>query len=526
MEFLRQLVKGIVQAWQRLTASARINLFLAALATVALIAFMVATSGRTTYVRLYDGINPDELSKIVDALGAERISYRLESNDQTILVPQTDRSRAKMALSGKGLPAVQGRAPGFELFKEQDIMSNRWTQDVKYMRAVQGELQRQLDEFDFVNKSFVFIREAKDELFTAQQKPSEAAVTLDVKRKLTSAEIKAVLHTIGSFGGANLGIENITLVTTDGTPLHLPPTSQFASIANSKLEYIAELEKQREDRVLKDFERLGVRALVKVSAQVDFDQQTETVSSSEEGVPISTYSTTTTNANKDALAQGAPGAMANMPEGAAAPGAAENKEETTETIQNFQPGTTETKTVREPGKVKRYIISALIEGDVKKTKDASGNETSEYTGLTPERKTIYEDYIRAAVGEGDTPSEITVNDQPFNVAKLTEATTAFQAIEGAKNVDRVIQYGTDAGKVLLVLIGFLLVRRFLRRAMVMPVGGATPESPIEEPINLGDMGPNQEDRRRQEIASEVARLSEQEPDSVAAVIRSWLSQED
>ncbi|HOT52088.1 MAG TPA: hypothetical protein PLI07_13990, partial [Candidatus Hydrogenedentes bacterium] len=196
MDFLRQLISGLVQMWQRLNASARINIVLALLATIALIGIMVATSGRAVYVRLYDGINPDELPKIADALSAERISYRLADNDQTILVPQNDRSRARMALSGKGLPAVQGRVPGFELFKEQDIMSNRWMQDVKYMRAVQGELQRQLDEFDFVNKSFVFIREAKDELFTTQQRPSKAAVTLDVRRKPNRAEIKAILHTI------------------------------------------------------------------------------------------------------------------------------------------------------------------------------------------------------------------------------------------------------------------------------------------------------------------------------------------
>ncbi|HOV73327.1 MAG TPA: flagellar basal-body MS-ring/collar protein FliF [Candidatus Hydrogenedentes bacterium] len=525
MDFLRQLISGLVQMWQRLNASARINIVLALLATIALIGIMVATSGRAVYVRLYDGINPDELPKIADALSAERISYRLADNDQTILVPQNDRSRARMALSGKGLPAVQGRVPGFELFKEQDIMSNRWMQDVKYMRAVQGELQRQLDEFDFVNKSFVFIREAKDELFTTQQRPSKAAVTLDVRRKPNRAEIKAILHTISSFGGANLGLDNITLVTTDGTPLHLPPTSQFASIANSKLEYIAELEKQREERVLRDFERLGVQALVKVSAVVDFDQQTETVTLAEEGTPISTYTTSTTTSNRESLAQGAPGAIANLPEGSATPGGNENKEETTEQIQNFQPSTTETKTVREPGKVKQYIVSALIEGDVKKSTDASGVETTEYIGLSPERKKIYEDYIRAAVGEGETPTEITVNDQPFNVARLTDATGAFQAIESAKNMDRMLQYGTDAGKVLLVIAGFLLVRRFLRRAIVTPVEEAASEVPIEEPIRL-DIGPSAEDRRREEIASEVSRLSETEPDSVAAVIRSWLAQED
>ena len=524
MDFLRQVLNGIAQAWQRLSASARINLVLATVVTVVLVGFVVATAGKATYVRLFDGVNSEELPKIVDVLNQERISYRLENTDQTILVPTNDRSRAKMALSTKGLPASQGRTPGFELFKEQDIMSNRWLQDVKYMRAVQGELQRQLNEFDFINKSFVFIREAKEELFTSQQKPSEAAVTLDVKRPLTKMEIKAVLHTISSFGGANLGIDNITLTTTNGTPLHLPPTSEFASIASSKLEYIAELEKQREDRVIRDFERLGLRILVKVSAVVDFDSKTETVNKSEDGASLSTYTTTTTNNTKESLPQGAPGTMANMPEGSAAPGATDTKEQTEETIENFQPSTTESKTVHEPGKVRRFIVSALVEGESKKSTDASGKETVEYTALSEEKKKIYEDYIKAAVGEGETPTDITVNDHPFEIAKLGEARAAFEDIERAKKTDLMLQYGMNAGKVLLIIMGFLLARRFLRRAIVTPVQESREEE--EEAAAFRKPPVNPELVRREEIAAEVARLSEQDPTGVAALLRSWLAEEE
>ncbi len=523
MDSLRQLIDGIVLAWRRLSVSARVNLFVATLATAGIIAFMVFSGSRPTYVRLFDGVSSDEMSKIVDTLSQEGVSYKLEDQEHTVLVPMADRSRMRLALSSKGLPSTQGSAPGFELFKEQDLMSNRWLQDVKYMRAVQGELQRQLNEFDFINKSFVFIREAKDELFVSQQKPSEAAVTLDVKRPLTKQEIKAVLHTISSFGGANLSVDNITLTTTEGTPLHLPPSSEFASLANSKLEYLAELEKQREDRVVKDFERIGLRALVKVSAIVDFDSQTDTINKADEGTPVSTMTTTTTTSTKEALPQGAPGAMANPPEGSVTPGGTSTTEEKEESIENYQPTTTESKIVREAGKVKRYIVGVLVEGESKKSTDASGKETVEYVGLTQERRKVYEDYVRAAVGEGEEPTEITLSDQPFDITKLTEARTAFEDIERAKQWDVVIQYGLNAGKVALVLIGFMIVRNLLRRAVVLP----RPEEALEESApTFGKPTASPEDIRREEIAGEVARLSEQEPEAVAALLRSWLAQEE
>ena len=522
MEFLRQLINGVIQAWQRLSVSARVNLIIASLLTAGLVVFMMFTANQPNYVRLYEGVSPGEMTKIVDALSRESVQYKLEDGEQTILVPLKDRSRMKMLLGGQNLPSSQGRAPGFEVFERQDIMANRWLQDVRYMRAVQGELQRQLNEFDFVNKSFVFIRESKEELFTSLQKPSEAAVTLDVKRSLTKPEIKAVLHTISSFGGANLGLDNITLTTTDGTPLHLPADSEFASIANSKLEYIAELEKQREDRVVKDLERLGVRAVVKVSAVVDFDSKTETSTKSEDGAVVSSMTTTTSTKTNEALPQGAPGAMANLPEGSASPGGTTTTEQNEETVENYEPSKTESKTVHGPGKVLRYVVGAIVEGEAKKTTGADGKETTEYVGLTPEKRKTYEDFIMAAVGQGEEPTQVTISDQPFEIAKLTEARAAFEEIEQARTLDVVLQYGMNVAKLVLVLVGFLMVRSFLRRAMVLPAEGAAGERGRGIPMPTA----SPEDLRREEIAAEVTRLSEQEPDAVASLIRSWLAEEE
>lgn len=519
LEFLRQLLSGIVQAWKRLSVSARVNLGLAGTLTVGAIAYMVFQMSTPQYVRLYDGLDPSETAKIVDVLQQESVSYQLKDNETTIMVPAQDRSRMKIALTGKGLPTSQGTAPGFEVFKEQGIMQSRWLQDVQLMRAIQGELQRQLNEFEFVNKSFVFIREAEEELFSSKQKPSEAVVTLDVRRPLTKPEIQTVLHVISSFGGTNLSVDNITLATTDGAPLHLPATSEFASIANSKLEYIAELERQREDRVIKDFERLGIRAVVKVSADVDFDSSTETSQTSTDGAVLSTQSVTTTTTSTESLPQGAPGAMANLPEGGVKPGGTETKENTEEVTENFEPSISKKEITRSPGKVKKYVVSAIIEGKTEKSTDASGSETTQYVGLTDEQKKVYQDHIAAAVGDGETPTVVTVNDHPFDIAKLTEARTAFEAIERANLMQTVLQWGWSVLEVMLVIGGFWLARRFLRRAIITPVEEEEAEAVLQE------IGPSPEDLRREEIANEVAKMSQENPDAVVALLRTWIAQD-
>ena len=527
MEFLRQLLTGIGQAWQRLSPSARVNIVVATLATLTLIGALVVMASRPQYVRLYSRLDLDDSAAIQTYLREDGTSFKVQGNGQTILVPVEDRSRLRVGLMEQGIPRKQGIAPGFELFQEQELMTNRWLQDVKYMRAIQGELQRQLNEFEFVNKSFVFIREAEEELFVAKQKPSQAAVTLDVTRPLTKSEIKTILGIISSFGGANLNPGNITLTTTGGTPLHVPPTSEFASIANSKLEYIAELEELREQRAEHGLKELGVRALVKVSAVVDFTRKKVTSSVTEAGTEISEYEQITTSTSREALPEGAPGAMANLPVSQVRGGGVQTSEEVEETITNYQPSVTDTETITEPGEVKQYIVSAIIEGEYKPatdesgnvTVDADGNPVTEYIGLSDDRIKVYEDYLRAAVGEGQTPTEITVNDHPFEIERLAAARVAVEEIETAKTREMVLQYGGDAAKLLLVVFCFLLVRRFFQRAVTVSVKE-------EEEAAAKIPHATLEDMRRQEVAQEVEHMAMDEPETVAALLRSWMAEDE
>ena len=511
MDFLRQLIAGVVQTWRRLSISARINLVLAALVTTALVAVMVFSASRPNYVRLFDGLDPSETSQIAEAIRQAGVTPKIENGGRNVLVPLDRLSDMKMAVLALGLPTSHGRARGFELFDQEGLTTNRMLHDVKYMRALQGELQRHLNEFDFVSKSFVMIREAEEQLFTAYQEPSQATVTLDVGRSPTKQEVKAVLHTISSFGGANLGIDNIALMTTDGTPLHLPPTSEFASIANSKLEYIAELERHRERRAIEDLERLGLQAVVRVSAVVDFDQQTETTTKSEDGAILSAQAITTKTTSKEELPEGTPGARAHLPEGAAAPGGTTTEETSEETTENFEPSLTKTEVVRSPGKVVSYQVSAIIEGE-------TDPDTEEYVGLTDEKKKVYEEHIAAAVGEGETPTTVTINDHPFDITRVAAAQEAFAATRMADALSGflpVLKLLLQGG---LIIILFWMARRMLLKAIV------TTEEEDERRLERPE--PTSEDLRREEINTEVARMSQEDPEAVAQLLRSWIAQDE
>ena len=525
VEFLRQLWTGISQAWQRLATSARINLSLAALATFLLIGYLVIINSKQEYVRLYEGLNPEETPKIVEVLNTANIPYALTNENTTISVPRNKASQARMEAQKKSLPTTQGGPQGFaEIFKNQnDIMSSRQQQDINRMRALQGELARQLNQFDFVNKSFVWISEPKEVLFSQSQKPTLAAVTLDVKRKPTQTEVDAIVHTICSFGGANLQRDNVTLTTTKGEILNRPPDDDFEGIANSQLSYIRELEKEKERKVQTKFDQLGIKAVVSVSAvEVSFDDIVRTERTAEDGAPISEQVNTTSTNSNETLPQGAPGATSNLPEGGASAGGTKTEETTSLKTTNYEPSMTETKTVVGKGRPKSYLVNVVVEGKTETVKDASGNETKQYSPLTAELRKKYEDLVLASVGKETEETKVTVTDMPFEINELAAGQAAGVPAKAA-TADLVMTWGSPLGKVMLILLGFFMVRRILRRLYVVPTDEEEPVA-AAEPIAMAVASP--EDLHREEVTEELARLSQEEPEAVAALLRSWLAEEE
>ncbi|MBI5095105.1 MAG: flagellar M-ring protein FliF [Candidatus Hydrogenedentes bacterium] len=417
MEFLRQLVRGIAQAWQSLTTSARVQVILAAVATAVVITGVVLYGGSPQYIDLYRGLSREDSSAIISFLNDRGIKYKVEDDGATILVPVGNQQQARLDLAAKELPKSHGGSAGFELLDRQNIMTNQWLQDVNYRRAIEGELTRFLLDFDFIRKAVVHISEAKDELFTNEQKPSKAAVSIDVTRTPTPAERKALLSIIASFGGANLDQRHITLTTFDGTPLYLPPTDEFAAIANSQLETIHAFESEREKKAQDALAQMGITAVVRVSAEMDFSSTNEKTEQTFEGTPLSESSTTTTTTTSESLPEGPVGATQNVPEGSVKPGGTKTEENIEDTITNYQPSTKTIEKTTPAGTVKKYVVAAAIEGTYGKA-DASG--VAAYTPPTEEVKATCKNIILASVGAGVRPEDITVSDMSFRNPSITK----------------------------------------------------------------------------------------------------------
>ncbi len=513
MDFLRQLIAGVVQAWGRLSLSARINLVLASLATLGVILLLVVTSARPQYVQLYAGLTAEDSAAIQSYLRENNIAYQLQDGGRTLLVPADERSRVRVDLAAQDLPVSQGEPTGFELLDRRDLMTNRYLQDVNYLRAVQGELQRMLNEYEFVKSSRVFISKPEEELFAAQQAPSEASVMLDLRRAVTPREIKGILHLVSSFGGANLSPSNITLTSTDGTVLSQPPETELAAVANSKLEHRSEVESYLEQKAVEAFEKANVKAIVKVSAEIDFSSQKTSSQKSESGAVLSSMTTTTTTNSTQSLPQGPPGLTSNVP-GQPVSESVLTEEEKEQTLENFEPSITKTETVVEPGEIRTVKATAWVEGTYEPP--AGGQGEPVYTPRSDEEIGKYKAMLATAVGALE--EDVVVYDYPIGGDRellVQEQPGLASTWIGGELWER----GTLIVKLLMIILGFWLVRRFLRRALA-PVSRQAPEAPLE----LETLPPGE--RRKREIADAVEKSSEAEPGTAAAILRSWMSERE
>lgn len=509
-EFLRQLVTGINEAWKRLSVNARVQIGLSALLTLALFGGAIFMGAQPQYTLAYNGLERNEAGEMVAWLSDQGIPYRLTSGGTSIEIPADHVSDAKVGLASMDLPRSQGVVPGFELFNTRDLMSNNFQQKVQYQRAVNGELQRQLNQFDFVRNSSVFIREAPERLFSGQQQSSYAAVTLDILGgPLLGSQKKAVLGVITTYGGANLSSNNVTITDTQANPIHMPIEDTFAAMASSHLEARVNWETQRAKSVESMFKQAGINAIIRVSATMDWSTEDIQKTTLEASQPISTMETTVESSTTDGASGGPAGAIANVPVEPSDGGGTVTSSTETTLIENLDVPRTITNTSQEPGRVTKHLVTAFIEGTYTPAGEDGGEPT--YVPLTQAKLDEYAQSIAFAVGDGTEVADVIVIDQPFQVvASLASTIPTSSLLQNPKL--------WQAAQVLLIIFAFVLLRVFIRRAMVLP------SAEIEEVIEMPTM--SAEEQHKQDIASEVERLSNEEPETVAALLRTWIAEDD
>lgn len=367
-----------------------------------LIVFFIFVSSRLTSGQmrlLYTDLSAQDKNAIIRELETAKVPYSVNDSTGEIQVGAKEVGRVRMLLAEKGLP--EGGSIGYEIFdKESGLGTTRFDQDMKQLRALEGELTRTVNTLKPVDSSRIHLVLPKRELFSRDARPASASVFVKLKpgRKLEAEQVLAIQHLIAA-AVPELNPKHVSIVDQAGNLL-ANGRDDGDALTTANVEKLRMAHEQNlmiaiEDMIAKIVGMGKVRATV--TADMDYDRIT---TSNEEYDPDGQVARSTqtvseneneteSDANNVSVENNLPGLPDDQAEGGN-----RRTAERTEEITNFEISKTVKNHVREGGQVRSLSVAVLIDGTYTKNKDGK----LEYQPRTKEELDNIRSLVASAIG--------------------------------------------------------------------------------------------------------------------------------
>lgn len=480
------------------------------------------------YAPLFTNMSAKDASAVVSKLDAQGTKYQISGGGGTILVPQDEVYKDRIALSGDGLPS--GADGGYSLLDNQSLSTSDFQQQVTYKRAMEGELSKTLGAMDGVNAAVVHLALPSKQVFSDTQDPTTASVLLDVKPGVTldDSQVQAVVHLVAS-SIDGLDPAKVTVADQAGHLLSSPTDAGGGGLAAATRDkQTTAFETAQTQRIQSILDRVvgPGNGTVQVSATLNYDQATQSSTTYKKADPngLSTSSTTTsedyTGAGNGAGATGGVvGPNGQLQTGSTAAGTSSGQ-------------STYSK--------KSATSDQALDTTVTNTVVAPGTVTSLHVGIVLDSKKVgsvnlpaLQQSIAAAIGY-DTKRGDTLNlaQLPFDRSAEQAAATELAAQGAADQQAQLMGYVKTGAPVLLLavllLVGWLRARKRAKareEATEYVVGQLREEAAIRAAMARDLADPPVRDRTVDEdeaLRRELASLVEGQPEDVASLLRGWL----
>jgi len=481
-----------------------------------------------SYAPLYSSLSGEDASAVVDELDKEGVKYQLTNGGSTVMVPQGQVYSARVALSGKGLPASSDDG-GYSLLDKAGLSTSEFQEQTSFKRAMEGELAKTIEAINGVDTAVVHLALPEKQVFTDEQDPATASVLVKTRvgSTLSDEQVQAVVHLVAS-SIDGLDPKDVTVADATGKVLTLQDDTT-AGAASTRLQQVDEFQGQMQGRIQAVLDKVvgPGHSTVTATADLDFDQsttKTKKYAYNPKVVPLSqSEKTEKFNGNGTALNSAAGGVVG--PDGqmdstgtsSSGPSTYENGSKT----QDNAVDTTEEVRVAAPGGVKSLHVGVVLDAATIGTVQPQDirNVIAAATGIDTTR--------------GDT---IDVSSMPFDhTAEETAAKELAKADAAKESAQRMTLYrnlGIGALVALVLLLVWLRSRRRTKarveatsyvveqlrseaaaRAQAEELPAAQLLGELEQPA-----APNPAD----EIREELNALVERQPEDVAALLRGWL----
>lgn len=411
MDF-KALFSQLVLFYSKLTRNQKLIIAAAVGGIVAFLAFLVVYTApgvsKDGYQILFDSLSSSDAAKVIEQLEKDNIPYKIP-RENTIEVPKDVVYKERIAIASLGIPK-ESRV-GLELFDEQEFGATNFDQNVKFLRALEGELARSVDALSPVEASSVNLALPKESLFVSKEIDPTASVMVRLKddRRLSHKQVRGIKNLVAA-AVPKLTPENVTLINAEGETLGDDEDfAQMGELSSMQQKFKTREEHRLEKKiinVLAPFIGAKERVVANVMIDYDFSQRNSTsetydpenVVRSEQSNEESREGTTPKEVG------GVPGTVSNIGpvEGLSSKQSTEKYTKNSGTT-NYEVSKTVSTTKGEFATIRRITAAVVVDGKYEPKKDKEGNPSDElsYVALDEEQLQAISSLVKQSIGIDD-----------------------------------------------------------------------------------------------------------------------------
>ncbi|GHP70816.1 flagellar M-ring protein [Helicobacter pylori] len=422
---LKVLLQRIVDFFIKLNKKQKIALIAAGVLITALLVFLLLYPFKEKdyaqggYGVLFERLDSSDNALILQHLQQNQIPYKV-SRDDTILIPKDKVYEERITLASQGIPKTS--KVGFEIFDTKDFGATDFDQNIKLIRAIEGELSRTIESLNPILKANVHIAIPKDSVFVAKEVPPSASVMLKLKpdMKLSPTQILGIKNLIAA-AVPKLTTENVKIVNENGESIGEGDILENSKeLALEQLRYKQNFENILENKIVNILAPIvggKNKVVARVNAEFDFSQKKSTKETFDPNNVVRSEQNLEEKKEGAPKKQvgGVPGVVSNI---GPVQGLKDNKEpekyEKSQNTTNYEVGKTISEIKGEFGTLVRLNAAVVVDGKYKIVlKD--GANTLEYEPLSDESLKKINALVKQAIGYNQNRGDdVAVSNFEFN----------------------------------------------------------------------------------------------------------------
>ncbi|WP_187901545.1 flagellar basal-body MS-ring/collar protein FliF [Helicobacter pylori] len=422
---LKVLLQRVVDFFIKLNKKQKIALIAAGVLITALLVFLLLYPFKEKdyaqggYGVLFERLDSSDNALILQHLQQNQIPYKVLKDD-TILIPKDKVYEERITLASQGIPKTS--KVGFEIFDTKDFGATDFDQNIKLIRAIEGELSRTIESLNPILKANVHIAIPKDSVFVAKEVPPSASVMLKLKpdMKLSPTQILGIKNLIAA-AVPKLTIENVKIVNENGESIGEGDILENSKeLALEQLRYKQNFENILENKIVNILAPIvggKNKVVARVNAEFDFSQKKSTKETFDPNNVVRSEQNLEEKKEGASKKQvgGVPGVVSNI---GPVQGLKDNKEpekyEKSQNTTNYEVGKTISEIKGEFGTLVRLNAAVVVDGKYKiALKD--GANALEYEPLSDESLKKINALVKQAIGYNQNRGDdVAVSNFEFN----------------------------------------------------------------------------------------------------------------